>query len=58
MISFTTKFIACCATLLPATAAFSHEGHGFAGSHWHTSDLAGLAALGVLIALAVWLSRK
>lgn len=52
------QFIASCAALLPATAAFSHEGHGFTGSHWHASDVAGLAALGVLIAVAVWLSRK
>jgi hydrogenase/urease accessory protein HupE len=58
MKSFTTKFIATCAVLLSATAAFSHEGHGFTGSHWHASDVAGLAALGVLIAVAVWLSRK
>ncbi len=58
MKSFTTKFIATCAVLLPATVAFSHEGHGFTGSHWHASDVAGLAALGVLIAVAVWLSRK
>jgi hypothetical protein len=58
MRSFTTKFIASCAVSLTATGAFSHEGHGFAGSHWHASDVAGLAALGVLIAVAVWLSRK
>jgi hypothetical protein len=54
----TIKFIAACAVFMPATAAFSHEGHGLTGSHWHMSDVAGLAALGVLIALAVWLSRK
>ncbi|MFM7331776.1 MAG: hypothetical protein ACKO1L_08970 [Brachymonas sp.] len=58
MKSMTTKIIALCAVLMPATHAFSHEGHGFAGSHWHTSDVAGLAALGVLIAVALWLSKK
>jgi hypothetical protein len=54
----TTKFIALCAVLLPATSVFSHENHGFTGSHWHASDVAGFAALGVLVALAIWLSRK
>jgi hypothetical protein len=54
----TTKLIAVCALFTTATTAFSHEGHGFAGSHWHASDVAGFVALGVLIALAVWLSRK
>ncbi len=58
MKSTTIKLIALCAGLMPATYAFSHEGHGFSGSHWHTSDVAGMAALGVLIAVAVWLSKK
>jgi hypothetical protein len=53
-----TKLIAVCAVFMPATTAFSHENHGFIGSHWHATDVAGFAALGVLIALAVWLSRK
>jgi hypothetical protein len=54
----TTQFIALCAAFMPATAAFSHENHGFIGSHWHASDVAGFAALGLLIAVAIWLSRK
>jgi hydrogenase/urease accessory protein HupE len=54
----TTKFIALCALFTTATTAFSHEGHGFTGSHWHASDVAGLAALGVLVAVAIWLSKK
>jgi hypothetical protein len=58
MKSITTKLIALSALFFPTTAAFSHENHGFTGSHWHTSDAASLAALGVLIALAVWLSKK
>jgi hypothetical protein len=58
MKSITTKLIALCAASMPAISAFSHEGHGFSGSHWHASDVAGLAALGVLIAVAVWLSKK
>jgi hypothetical protein len=58
MKSNTTKLIALSAVFLPATNAFCHENHGFIGSHWHTSDVAGFAALGVLVALAVWLSKK
>jgi hypothetical protein len=58
MKQITTKFIALCAGLTCTKAAFSHEGHGFSGSHWHANDVAGLAALGVLVALAIWLSRK
>ncbi len=54
----TTKLIALYAVFIPATSAFCHENHGFVGSHWHASDVAGLAALGALIAVAVWLSKK
>jgi hypothetical protein len=58
MKSITTKLIAFGAVFLPATHAFCHENHGFSGSHWHASDVASLAALSVLIALAMWLSKK
>jgi Zn-dependent protease with chaperone function len=58
MKSITIKLIALCALFTTATTAFAHEGHGFAGSHWHASDVAGFAALGILIVLAIWLSRK
>jgi hypothetical protein len=58
MKQITTKFIAFCAVLITASTAFSHENHGFIGSHWHASDVAGFAALGVLIAVAIWLLRK
>jgi hypothetical protein len=58
MKSNTIKLIAISAIQLCASTAFSHENHGWVGSHWHASDVAGLAALGVLIAVAVWLSRK
>jgi hypothetical protein len=58
MKSNTIKLIAISAIQLCGNAAFSHENHGWVGSHWHASDVAGLAALGVLIAVAVWLSRK
>ena len=42
-------------TTLPAWA---HEGHGLFGSHWHATDTLGFVALGALVALAVWLSKK
>jgi hypothetical protein len=54
----TAKLIALSALFASANDVFAHEGHGFTGSHWHASDVAGLAALGVLIALAIWLSKK
>jgi hypothetical protein len=54
----TIKYIAMFSILASGRSGFSHENHGFTGSHWHASDVAGLAALGVLIAVAIWLSRK
>jgi hypothetical protein len=54
----TIKSIAILSILAGGGRVFSHEGHGFIGSHWHASDVAGLAALGVLVAVAIWLSRK
>jgi hypothetical protein len=54
----TSKLTVFFTILMPTTTTFSHEGHGFTGSHWHASDVVSLAALGVLVALAVWLSRK
>ena len=40
-----------------ASSAFAHDGHGMAGSHWHSTDAWGFVALGLFLALAVWLSR-
>jgi hypothetical protein len=54
----TTKLIALSPIFIWAGNVLAHEGHGFIGSHWHTSDVAGVAAVGVLIALAIWLSKK
>ncbi len=54
----TIIYIAFLSMLTRAQLAFAHEGHGFEGSHWHASDVAGLTALGVLIAVAIWLSKK
>lgn len=38
-------------------AAGANDGHGMTGSHWHATDAAGFAAVAVLLALAIWLSR-
>jgi len=38
---------------LPA-AALAHDGHGLAGTHWHSTDAFGYVMLGVALALAVW----
>jgi hypothetical protein len=40
---------------LPAQA---HDGHGLFGAHWHASDTLGFVGLAVLVAAAVWLTRK
>ena len=42
---------------VPATAAFAHNGHGLAGSHWHATDVLGFVAVAVAVGVAVWLSR-
>jgi uncharacterized membrane protein len=41
-----------------ASSVFAHDGHGLAGSHWHSTDVLGFVAVGCLAALAVWLSRR
>ncbi len=53
-----TKTIAACALMTGANAVFAHEGHGLLGTHWHATDAWGFVAVGALLALAVWLSRK
>lgn len=45
------------ATLL-AGPVLAHPGHGLEGaSHWHATDVFGWLALGVAVAVAIWLSR-
>ena len=51
------KSAGCAALLLSSSAALAHEGHGFAGSHWHASDVSGLLLAGGVAALIYWLSR-
>ncbi len=56
-LSNATKLIAASALLMGATCTFAHEGHGLAGPHWHATDAWGFVAVGVLLAIAIWLSR-
>ena len=42
---------------ITATAAFAHNGHGLAGTHWHATDVLGFVAVAVMVGVAVWLSR-
>jgi hypothetical protein len=46
----------CLAAALPS--AHAHEGHGLGGSHWHASDSLGFVLLGLVIAGAIWASRR
>ena len=43
---------------LLAPVVMAHDGHGLSGVHWHATDVWGFVALGLLVAVAVWLSRK
>jgi len=56
-ISNTIVLIAANALATWPAAVFAHDGHGLSGSHWHASDTWGFLAVGVLLALAIWLSR-
>ena len=40
-----------------ASTAFTHDGHGTEGTHWHATDVWGFVVLGGMIALTIWLSR-
>ncbi len=50
----------CCLPLLALSGlAHAHEGHGLgAVSHWHATDVMGLVALAVALALGLWFTRK
>ncbi len=50
--------IATYAIFTRASIAFAHEGHGLAGSHWHSTDVLGFVAVGCLAAVAIWLSGR
>lgn len=39
-------------------AAFAHEGHGFEGPHWHSTDVWGFVVVISLAAAAIWYGRR
>ena len=51
------KIIAATALLTLTFSSFAHEGHGLHGPHWHATDAWGFVAMGLLVALAIWLTR-
>ena len=53
----TLKTLATLALGTLTSATWAHDGHGMQGSHWHATDVAGFAAVAVLVAVAIWLSR-
>ena len=57
IIRIAPKLIAISALSMWANTAFSHEGHGLSGGHWHPTDAWGFVAVGAMLALAIWLSR-
>jgi len=41
-----------------APLALAHDGHGLALPHWHATDTLGFVVLGVIVAAALWVSRR
>jgi hypothetical protein len=41
-----------------APLALAHEGHGLTLPHWHATDVLGFVVLGVVVAAALWASRR
>ena len=54
---FAQQFSAASALLAASAAAWAHDGHAMAGSHWHATDVAGFALVAVLAGLAIFFSR-
>lgn len=54
----TRHLLAGIAPLFAASATFAHAGHGQAGAHWHATDAQGFIALAVIVAAALWASRR
>ena len=40
-----------------ASLAAAHGGHGMEPAHWHATDVWGFVALGLAVALVVWMRR-
>ena len=47
----------CGISTLWASASWAHEGHGLSGSHWHATDVFGLALALAVGALMWWWSQ-
>jgi len=43
---------------LATSLALAHDGHGLPLPHWHATDTLGFVALGVVVAAALWASRR
>jgi hypothetical protein len=43
---------------LAAPLAAAHEGHGLALPHWHATDALGFVVFGLVVAAALWASRR
>ena len=52
------KLLAATVLALATGLAAAHAGHGFAGPHWHASELFGPALMLGCAAAAFWLWRK
>ena len=52
------KLLAAPVLALATGLAAAHAGHGFAGPHWHASELFGPALMLGCAAAAFWLWRK
>lgn len=51
------KLVVTLGSAAPVSAVFAHDGHGQVNAHWHATDAWGFVALGVMLVVAVWLSR-
>lgn len=52
-----TKLLAICLTSAAAVPAMAHDGHGLAGSHWHSTDAWSFVALALAAGAALYFSR-
>jgi len=41
-----------------APLALAHEGHGLPAPHWHATDTLGFVVLALIVAAALWASRR
>jgi hypothetical protein len=51
------KLLLAAALTQAASLAAAHEGHGMDFAHWHATEVWGFLAMGVAVALVLWLRR-